>query len=72
MANAGPNTNSFQFHLHLHLHKTKWLDSKHVVFHQVKEGTDESHGTVRAMEHYGSRHGRTSQKITIADHGQLS
>ena len=48
--------------------ETEWLDSKHVVFHLVKDGTD----TVTAMERYQSRNGRTSKKVTIADCGQLS
>ena len=43
------------------------LDGKHVVFGQVKDGMD----VVTAMERYGSRNGKTSKKITIADCGQL-
>uniref|UniRef100_A0A2K5RQL7 Peptidyl-prolyl cis-trans isomerase n=1 Tax=Cebus imitator TaxID=2715852 RepID=A0A2K5RQL7_CEBIM len=47
--------------------KTEWLDGKHVVFGKVKEGVS----IVEAMECFGSRNGRTSKKITIADCGQL-
>ncbi|KAK2117392.1 hypothetical protein P7K49_004278 [Saguinus oedipus] len=65
MANAGPNTNGSQ--LFICTVKTEWLDGKHVVFGKVKEGMN----TVEAMERSGSRNGKTSKKITIADCGQL-
>ncbi|KAK2102906.1 hypothetical protein P7K49_020573 [Saguinus oedipus] len=65
MANAGPNTNGSQFFICTV--KTEWLDGKHVVFGKVKEGMN----TVEAMERFGSRNGKTSKKITIADCGQL-
>ncbi|KAL0600943.1 LOW QUALITY PROTEIN: Peptidyl-prolyl cis-trans isomerase A [Plecturocebus cupreus] len=64
MANAGPNTNGSQFFICTA--KTEWLDGKHMVFGKVKEGIN----IVEAMEHFGSRNGKTS-KITIADCGQL-
>ena len=43
------------------------LDGKHVVFGKVKEGMN----IVEAMERFGSRNGKTSKKITIADCGQI-
>ncbi|XP_008065060.1 peptidyl-prolyl cis-trans isomerase A isoform X1 [Carlito syrichta] len=65
MANAGPNTNGSQFFICTT--KTEWLDGKHVVFGKVKEGMN----VVQAMEGFGSKNGKTSKKITIADCGQL-
>uniref|UniRef100_A0A2K5IDI6 Peptidyl-prolyl cis-trans isomerase n=1 Tax=Colobus angolensis palliatus TaxID=336983 RepID=A0A2K5IDI6_COLAP len=65
MASAGPNTNGSQFFICTA--KTEWLDGKHVVFGKVKEGMN----IVEAMERFGSRNGKISKKITIADCGQL-
>ncbi|KAH0514380.1 Peptidyl-prolyl cis-trans isomerase A [Microtus ochrogaster] len=65
MADAGPNTNGFQFFIYTS--KTEWLDGKHVVFGNVKEGMN----IVEAMERFGSRNGKTSKKITSSDCGQL-
>merc|ERR1711996_204250 len=65
MANAGPNTNGSQFFLCTA--KTSWLDGKHVVFGQVVEGMD----VVKKVESYGSQSGKCSQKIVVADSGQL-
>ncbi|XP_021568161.1 peptidyl-prolyl cis-trans isomerase A-like [Carlito syrichta] len=65
MANAGPNTNGSQFFICTT--KTEWLDGKQVVFGKVKEGMN----VVQALEGFGSKNGKTSKKITIADCGQL-
>merc|ERR1712078_610191 len=65
MANAGPNTNGSQFFLCTT--KTEWLDGKHVVFGGVVEGMD----VVKKVESFGSQNGKTSQKIVIANCGQL-
>ncbi|OMJ21837.1 Peptidyl-prolyl cis-trans isomerase [Smittium culicis] len=65
MANAGPNTNGSQFFITVD--RTSWLDGKHVVFGKVVEGSD----IVRKVESYGSQSGKTSQRVTIDDCGQL-
>jgi len=66
MANAGPGTNGSQFFLCTA--KTSWLDGKHVVFGSVVQGLD----VVKAVEQVGSNSGKTSQKVVVADCGQLS
>ena len=65
MANAGPNTNGSQFFICTA--EIEWLDGKRVVFGQVKDGMD----VLTAMQHYRSKNGKTSKKITITDCGRL-
>lgn len=65
MANAGPNTNGSQFFITTAL--TPWLDGKHVVFGELREGLE----VLRAMEACGSDSGRTSQPVVITGCGVL-
>lgn len=66
MANSGPNSNGSQFFITTE--KTDWLDDKHVVFGEVKEGFE----IVRKMEAIGSKDGKPRQKVVISDCGELS
>ncbi|XP_063112924.1 peptidyl-prolyl cis-trans isomerase A-like [Cavia porcellus] len=66
VANPGPNTMVPSFSSALP-RVCVWLDGEHVVFGKVKEGMT----TMEAMEHFGSRNGKTSKKITSTNCGQL-
>jgi peptidylprolyl isomerase len=48
---------------------TSWLDGKHVVFGQVKDGDIESYKTVRAIEAVGSNSGKTKGTVLIIGTG---
>ena len=65
MANAGPNTNGSQFFITTTM--TKWLDKRHTVFGRVLDGAD----VVAVVERCGSRSGRTSADVRIAECGTV-
>lgn len=65
MANAGPNTNGSQFFITTAV--TPWLDGKHVVFGELREGME----VLREMEARGSRSGRPSAAVVINDCGEI-
>ena len=65
MANAGPDTNGSQFFLCTS--DTSFLDGKHTVFGKMTKGMD----VLKAIERVGSQGGATSQKVIVADCGEL-
>ena len=65
MANSGPHTNGSQFFMCFAAFPH--LDGKHVVFGKVSKGFE----TLKLMERFGSRNGRTSRDIEIKDCGEL-
>ncbi|XP_046342510.1 peptidyl-prolyl cis-trans isomerase-like [Haliotis rufescens] len=66
MANAGPNTNGSQFFITVA--ETSWLDGKHVVFGEVKEGYE---SVVKELETLGGQSGKVGKKVIVANCGQL-
>jgi len=65
MANSGANTNGSQFFISFQ--PTNWLDGKHVVFGLIISGLD----ILKKIEKFGSKSGKTSEKITITACGEL-
>ncbi|KAK2077917.1 hypothetical protein QBZ16_003785 [Prototheca wickerhamii] len=65
MANAGPNTNGSQFFICTAA--APWLDGKHVVFGKVTEGMS----VLRKIEGLGSRSGKVSRRVVVAECGEL-
>ncbi|XP_043714460.1 peptidyl-prolyl cis-trans isomerase 1-like [Telopea speciosissima] len=66
MVNSGPDTNGSQFFICFT--KTEWLDDqRYVVFGNVVEGFE----VLVLIEEVGSRSGKTSSSVVIADCGQI-
>lgn len=65
MANAGPDTNGSQFFITTIV--TDWLDGRHVVFGKVISGME----IVQQVEALGSRSGKPSKKVIVADCGEI-
>lgn len=59
MANSGPNTDGSQFFITFK--ETRFLDGKHTVFGEVVDGMD----TLKVLEKFGSRNGKTSETLKI-------
>jgi len=65
MANRGENTNGA--HFFITAVATPWLDDRHVVFGRVIRGMD----VLKHLEAFGSKSGRPTEAVVIADCGQL-
>lgn len=65
MANAGPHTNGSQFFITTV--STPWLDGRHVVFGKVIGGME----VVEQINYMGSKQGKPTKKVVIADCGEL-
>ncbi|MCJ8320508.1 MAG: peptidylprolyl isomerase [Colwellia sp.] len=60
MANSGPNTDGSQFFITFKA--TPFLNNRHTVFGEVTSGLE---GTLKKIETFGQRSGKTSQEIKI-------
>ena len=67
MANSGPHSNGSQFFITTG--KADWLDGVHVVFGCIND--QRSLDVLRRMEAVGSVDGQTSEKVIIAECGQI-
>jgi len=67
MANSGPHSNGSQFFITTG--KADWLDGVHVVFGCIND--QRSLDVLRRMEAVGSVDGPTSEKVIIAECGQI-
>jgi len=66
MANSGPDSNGSQFYITLK--KCTWLDGKHVVFGQIKDGLD----TLMKIGKAGTKgEGAPKQRIKIVNCGEI-
>ncbi|CAL8070953.1 unnamed protein product [Orchesella dallaii] len=65
MANSGANSNGSQFFITFQ--PTNWLDGKHVVFGLIVSGLD----ILKKIEKYGSKSGKTSERISVTACGEL-
>ncbi|XP_022220396.2 peptidyl-prolyl cis-trans isomerase-like [Drosophila obscura] len=65
MASAGSHTNNSKFLITTG--PTPWMDGKNVVFGRVEVGMD----VVEKIEDFGSRSGKTSRRIVIANCGDI-
>ncbi|XP_015789580.1 peptidyl-prolyl cis-trans isomerase E [Tetranychus urticae] len=65
MANSGANTNGSQFFITTA--NCEWLDNKHVVFGQVVQGLE----VVKRIEACGTKSGKPTKKVVIANCGEL-
>ena len=66
MANAGPGTNGSQFFITTV--ECPWLDGRHVVFGEVKEGFD----IIKKVEAVGTDSGKPRAPVVIKDCGEVA